>query len=125
MGEQQTKYKLEERTLLFSESVIDLCKRTRHNIISDPIVRQLIRSATSIGANYAEANNASSRRDFRNKIFIAKKESQETLYWLRLMQKACGDSCDELSTLQEECRELLLIFQKITTTLEKNKTNEN
>ena len=125
MGEQQTKYKLEERTLLFSESVIDLCKGTSRSMVSDPIVRQLIRSATSIGANYAEANNASSRRDFRNKIFIAKKESQETLYWLRLMQKACGDSYDELLILQEECRELLLIFQKITTTLEKSKTNEN
>ena len=125
MSEKSTKYRLEERTVLFSESVIDLCKNIRRNIVSDPIVRQLIRSATSIGANYAEANNASSRRDFRNKIFIAKKECQETLYWLRLMRKACGEIHDELLVLQKECRELLLIFQKITATLEKNKTNEN
>jgi len=59
------KYDLEERTARFGESVIDLCKKIKQDAISKPIVTQLVRSATSIGANYMEANGASSRKDFK------------------------------------------------------------
>ncbi|MEK7580113.1 MAG: four helix bundle protein [Patescibacteria group bacterium] len=71
-------YDLEERTAKFGEAIIEFCKSLKQDAISRPIISQLIRSGTSIGANYMEANGASSRQDFRNKIFICKKEAQET-----------------------------------------------
>ena len=75
-------YDLEERTTKFSKELISLCKKCRLDTISKPIVSQLVRSGTSVGANYSEANGASSKKDFRSKIFICKKESKETMYWL-------------------------------------------
>jgi len=109
------KFDLEERTLRFSEEIIDFCKTVPKSIISSPIINQLIRSATSIGANYMEANNAASKKDFRNKIFICKKESQETKYWLRLMKKCSEDG--KIDALWQECHEFSLIFQKIISSL--------
>ncbi|PIR99195.1 four helix bundle protein [Candidatus Collierbacteria bacterium CG10_big_fil_rev_8_21_14_0_10_44_9] len=79
---------LEDRTLKFSQSVISLCKNILENTITKPLIIQLVRSSTSIGANYAEANNASSRIDFRNKIYISKKEANETKYWLKLLESS-------------------------------------
>ena len=79
---------LELRMLDFSISVITATKtvpKTTENFI---IAKQLIGSATAIGANYTEANNAASKLDFRNKIFVAKKEAAETRYWLQLLVRA-------------------------------------
>ncbi len=70
-------YDLEERTEKFGESVIIFLKELDQNEITKPIIRQLIRSATSIRANYMEANQASSKKDFRNKISICTKEANE------------------------------------------------
>lgn len=69
------RYDLEERTAKFGENIIELYKNIKQDIITKLIINQLIRSGTSIGANYMEANGASSKKDFRNKIFICKKES--------------------------------------------------
>lgn len=107
------KYDLEERTASFSEKIIDLCKKVSKTVITIPIITQLLKAATSIGANYCEANGGSSKRDFKNKIFICKKEAKETKYWLRLLAKTCpelADFCDELS---KEAQEYVLIFSKI------------
>ncbi len=82
------KYDLEERTAKFAEDIIELCKKTPKNVVTIPTISQLVRSGTSIGANYCEANGASSRKDFKNKIFICKKESKETQCWLRIRAKA-------------------------------------
>src|SRR3546814_9065738 len=82
-------------------------------------VNQVIRSATSIGANYSEANNASSKADFKNKIYIAKKEAAETRYWLRVLSEVLPN--EELSSLQQESLELNLILQKITSTMKNGK----
>ena len=87
MTEIRNKYDLEERTAKLGEDIIDFCKSIRQDVISKPIISQLIRAGTSIGANYMEANAASSKKDFRNKIHICKKESQETKHWLRMMAK--------------------------------------
>ncbi len=116
---QLIKRDLEERTAKFSENVITLCQSIRESTINKPIILQLIRSATSIGANYNEANNASSRKDFTNKIFITKKEAQETKYWLRMLSKAVSDKevSVKLRILWKECQELTMIFQKITNSL--------
>jgi len=112
-------YNLEERTAKFGEGIIDFCKTTEPNAITKPIISQLVRSATSIGANYMEANGASSRKDFANKIFICKKECQETKHWLRMILKCLSDKKQEIDKLWKECQELTLIFQKITSSLRK------
>ena len=75
MNELKNNYDLEERTAKFGEGVIEFCKEVRQDVITKPIINQLIRSGTSIGANYMEANGASSKKDFRNKIFICKRSA--------------------------------------------------
>lgn len=110
---QAGKYDLEKRTIGFSEEIIELCKILPKTVITIPIISQLIRAATSIGANYCEANGASSRRDFRNKIFICKKEAKETMYWLQLLAKADAAHKEEFRKLWQEAHELAMIFAKI------------
>jgi len=106
-------YDLEERCTVFSESVITFLKAVNKNEITRPIINQLIRSATSIGANYHEANQGSSKKDFRNKPCISRKEASETKYWLRLLAKAAPDSAETCRKLYKEVHELVLIFSKI------------
>ena len=108
-------YNLEERTATFGKEVIELCRRIPQDTISRPIISQLVRSATSVGANYAEAIAASSTKDFVNKIYIARKEAQETKHWLRMASVISDDAA--ISRLSQECHELILIFQKTTLTL--------
>jgi four helix bundle protein len=117
MSQFTSHYDLEDRTAKFGEQIIVLCKTVNQNSITRPIVSQIIRSATSVGANYMEANNASSRKDFRNKIYISKKECQETKHWLRMLATAVPEIKEEVRKLWQECHELTLIFQKITSSL--------
>lgn len=110
-------YDLEERTALFGEKCIILCKSLPQTLILRPLVLQLVRSSTSVGANYMEANGASSKKDFKNKIYICKKEAQETKHWLRMLKTASPSKEKELGILWREAQELALIFNKITNTL--------
>jgi four helix bundle protein len=110
-------YDLEERISVFGESIVLLCRSIKPDYISRPLIDQLVRSATSVGANYMEANGSSSRRDFRNKAHICKKESQETCYWLRILSAALPERKHELRNLWQESHEFVLIFQKITSSL--------
>ena len=114
-------YDLEPRTKKFGKYIIDLLIKIERNEINKNIISQLIRSATSIGANYCEANNASSRKDFRNKIFICKKECQETKYWIELLARTNKEHIEKLRKLWKENHELTLIFNKITSSLNKKK----
>jgi len=114
-------FDLEERTAKFSEDVIDLIKSMKRSSLNDSILKQLIRSATSVGANYCEANNASSKSDFRNKIYICKKEVNETKYWFRMLTKTNPEQKDKARTLWQEAQELNLIFQKIVNSLNNKK----
>jgi len=107
------KYDLEERTAKFGENIIEFGKTLPKNIITVSIIVQLVKSGTSIGANYCEAIGASSKKDFRNKIFICKKESQETKHWLRMISKAVPESKEKTIKLWKEAQELTLIFNKI------------
>jgi len=118
----KTAYNLEERTAKFGEAVIGLCKRMPHDTITRPLVSQLVRSATSIGANYMEANGASSRKDFAHKIFLCKKEAQETRHWLRMLLSCTAGHEEDIRKLQQECQELVLIFQKISSSTRLNDT---
>jgi len=107
------KYDLEERTAKFGEDIIDLLRTIKSNDLSRNIIGQLVRSATSIGANYMEANGASSRKDFKNKIHICKKEAMETKYWLRMLAISQQESREKCRKLWQEAQELTLIFSKI------------
>lgn len=107
------KYNLEERTALLGENVIFFCKLIKITIFTEPLVKQILRSATSVGANYMEANGASSKKDFTNKIHICKKEIQETKHWLRMIEACCPEKKLEIKPLWQEAQELTLIFSKI------------
>ncbi len=111
-------YDLEERTAKFGENIIDFIKTTNRNEINRPLVNQIIKSATSIGANYMEANQASSKRDFKNKIRICQKEANETKHWLRMIARANNEKEGECRKLWKEAHELTLIFAKITKSCE-------
>lgn len=106
-------YDLEERCSQFSENIIVFLKQVPKNRLLDPLVSQLVRSATSIGANYMEANQASSKKDFRNKITICKKEANESKYWLRLIAQTSEECKESARKHWSEAHELLLIFGKI------------
>lgn len=110
---------LEDRMIVFALGAIASTKEIPKNTENEVISKQLIRSSTSIGANYAEANNAASKLDFRNKIFTAKKEAAETRYWLRLLTSV-NPSVD-ISSLLDEANQLLFILQKIISTLKNGK----
>ena len=107
-------YDLEERTSKFGENIIKFCKILKRDEIGNQLIRQIVRSATSISANYMEANQASSRKDFRNKIRICQKESNETKHWLRMIATAAPSSVNECRILWKESHELTLIFAKIS-----------
>lgn len=110
-------YNLEERTAKFGEEIIKFCKNLRQDSINKSIINQIIRSATSIGANYCEANAANSKKDFKNKIYICKKEAQETKHWIRMMAQCESSRKEDLTKFWKECHELVLIFGKIVSKL--------
>src|SRR4030042_6256896 len=107
------KYNLEERTARFGEKVIELCKKIPVNVITRPIINQLIKAATSVGANYCEADDAESKRDFKHKIGIVKKESRESKHFLRMFEVAVPEFKDEILVLWQEAKEINLIFNSI------------
>ena len=107
------RYDLEDRVVKFGEDIIEFCIGINRNPVIDPLIRQLIRSGTSIGANYMEANAASSKKDFRNKICLCRKEAQETRYWLIMMKKADAHCAKGLDILYKEVDELIRIFGRI------------
>lgn len=108
------RYDLEERTIKFAGDVLEACGTVRKTNATLPLLDQLIRSATSIGANYAEANGASSKKDFKNKIYLCKKESKETMYWLRLLASVDEINKENYISLWKEAQELTMIFATIS-----------
>jgi len=81
----------------------------------------LVRAGTSIGANYMEANGASSKRDFKNKIHICKKEAKETMHWFRMLAVADQAVKDECRVLWQETQGYAKMFSKILSTIKSNK----
>ncbi len=106
-------FDLTERTARFGEEVIGLTKRVPKTTVTRPIVSQLVRSSTSVGANYMEAGAAQSGRDFDHKIGICKKEARETLHWLRMLAAADESFKPEGRRLWQEAHELVMIFSAI------------
>ena len=106
-------YDLEERTAKFGENIIKFCNSMPRNEITKPIINQLIKCGTSIGANYCEADDAESGKDFKHKIGICKKESRETKHFLRMSSVAVPSIKNQARDLWLEARELNLIFNTI------------
>ena len=109
-GNENRKFDIEERAAKFGEAVIAFCKSVSRSLVADPLVSQVVRSATSIGANYCEAV---SKKEFRQKIGYCKKEARETKYWFRMISRAAPDARDAARPLWQEANELHLIFSKI------------
>ena len=93
-----------------------LCDEKHEFVLS----KQLLRSGTSIGANVAEAQYGSSRKDFLNKLYIALKECAETLYWLELLASCGYFSAEEYHSLFDDCDELRKLLTSITRTTRNN-----
>ncbi|KKR30654.1 MAG: hypothetical protein UT63_C0095G0005 [Candidatus Gottesmanbacteria bacterium GW2011_GWC2_39_8] len=110
---QTKKYDLEERTAKFAENIIDLMKKLSNTPINRRPIEQVVGSSGSMAANYCEANEAESKRDFIHKVSICKKETKETRLWLRLLARANPEFKEEFRKLWNEANELLLIFSSI------------
>ena len=108
-----TIYNLSERTLNFSKNIIQLCKKLPKNNINNPIVSQIVRSATSIGANYCEANDSLGKKDFIMRLRIARKEAKETSYWLEIILKLDRELKLEIEKSIKECIEIRNILSSI------------
>ena len=118
-------YDLEERTACFGEAVIEWCLGITETAINRPLITQLVRSATGVGANYCEADEAESKADFRHKIALCRKESKETKYWCRMLAKAVSQEAPALRVLWTEAGELHLIFCKIIRTTDAGLRRKN
>ncbi len=105
--------KLEARTLAFAALMIRLSVKLPNSPEGRIIREQLIRAATSIGANYREANRSRSKADFRNKIKICESEASETQYWLEIISQVNLLSTEQMKKEWQECGELLAIFTSI------------
>ena len=107
------KYDLEERTATFGEDVIRFCKKVKKGPITSPLVNQLVKAATSIGANYSEADDAESKKDFKHKVGICKKECREAKHFIRMIVAADKSLKIDAEILWQEAKELNLIFNTI------------
>jgi four helix bundle protein len=110
---EKDEYNLEERLAKFAEKIIDLMKKLPQDAINLRMIGQVVASGGSAGANYNEANEAESKKDFTHKTILVKKELKETRHWLRLLTRANPSFKDEFAEIREENRELLLIFSRI------------
>jgi four helix bundle protein len=106
-------YDLSKRTLGFAQAVVRFGKLVPMTVPNTILVRQLVRAGTSPGANYAEADEAVSRRDFRRIIGICKKEAKEAKYWIEVIVAAEPKLKDAARPLWLEARQLHLIFASI------------
>jgi len=107
-------YDLEDRTYQFAKNVALFCKRLPKNISNIEYIKQLIRASGSVGANYIEANESLSKKDFIMRIKICRKEAKESAYWLRLIiDTNPEDFTQDGLALKQEATELKKIFSSI------------
>lgn len=119
MNQTTNKFDLEDRTLDFGKKIIRLCGGLEKNVIIIEFIKQIIRSGTSVGANYREANEKLGKKDFIHRLRIARKEAKETTYWLELILEAVPQKKDEIMILLKETQELRNILSSIITKSEK------
>jgi four helix bundle protein len=111
--DQKPVYDLEERTARFGEAVIDFTRAIPQDAVTNRLIGQLVGAATSVGANYAEADDAVSKKEFLKNIGTCRKEARETKHFLRMVVRAVPESKPRARKLWLEARELHLIFSKI------------
>ncbi|MBI2356220.1 MAG: four helix bundle protein [Candidatus Doudnabacteria bacterium] len=107
------KYDLEERTAKFGEDIVKYCNDLPRNDITRPLINQLVKCGTAVGANYCEADDAESKADFKHKIGLCKKESRECNHFLRMFLVAVPEMKERTQKLWTEAKELNLIFNSI------------
>jgi four helix bundle protein len=117
-NQNRKRFDLEDRTLEFSKRIIHLAKALHQSDINKNLINQVIRSGTSVGANYCEANETETKKDFMFRLRICRKEAKETVYWLNLIIEANRDFENRIIPLLQETIELVKIFASI---LEKSK----
>jgi four helix bundle protein len=120
MKKPSSTFDLEERTAVFGEAIIEFCLTLPFNPVNSPVISQLVAACTSVGANYCEADEAESKKDFRHKIAICRKEAKESKYWLRMVAKAVPAQKSQARKLWIEAKELHLIFCAIIRTTDQN-----
>lgn len=108
-------YDLEDRTLEFGKRIIRLCKTVSKDQINRRLYDQCLRSGTSVGANYREANETETKKDFLFRMRISRKEAKETIYWLNLIVEANPELKKNIEPLLNETTELLKIIASIIT----------
>ncbi len=113
MTKNSKQYDLEERTLKYSKLLINFTKNISKSISNAEIIRQLIRSGCSVGANYIEANESLSRKDFVMRVKICRKEAKESIYWLNLIETNGEETEKNRIMLIQEMNELMKIFGAI------------
>ena len=106
-------YDLEERTLRFAKEVVEFVKILPRTVTNMEIMKQIIRSSGSVGANYIEANEALSKKDFAMRVKICRKEAKESRYWLNLLEVGGEDIEKKRQSLLNEATELMKIFGAI------------
>ncbi|PIP26128.1 MAG: four helix bundle protein [Candidatus Moranbacteria bacterium CG06_land_8_20_14_3_00_40_12] len=106
-------FDLLERTAKFGEDTIEFVQILPRNEINRPLISQVVRSVTSVGANYMEADGAVSKKDFENKIGLCRKESKESMHWFRMIAKANPNESEKCRKLWKEAQELVWIFSSI------------
>ncbi len=110
---QSPAFNLEKRTAAFGESLIVFRQTVRRTAITKPLISQLVRSACSVGANYCEADESATKREFRYRISLCRREARENKHWLRMLVAANKESADTARILWKEADELTRIFAAI------------
>jgi four helix bundle protein len=105
-------YDIRERTLQFAVRVIQAIRRLPEDAATRVLAYQLVKAATSVGANVEEADGAESPRDFVHKMSIARKEARESRYWIRIVRASIVDN-ENWNSLQQESEELARILSAI------------
>jgi four helix bundle protein len=106
-------FDLEDRMSVFGEKIIKFAKLISKNPVNISLISQLVRAGTSVGANYCEANESISKKEFQHRISICLKEAKETKYWIRMVVVAEPQLRADAEKLWLEAKELHLIFAAI------------
>jgi len=107
LSDKQPKFDLAERTARFGEQAVRFCRTLKFDAVLSPLVKQLVRSSTSICANYLEADEAGSKKEFRYRISVCKREARESQHWLRMIVAAEPAVRDTAIELWKEAKELV------------------
>lgn len=111
---------IQEESIQFAFDSIDLINKLPRNFINQILVKQYLRSSTSIGANVEEALGGHTKNDFTHSMNIAKKEARESLYWLKLLLKANSECKLEIGKVGLKCNSIVKILTKIVKTSREN-----